>query len=150
MRCPKQKHIFNGLGKMIHGLMPIFPLMYHVFFKPYIFTSFTIPGKWYPLLFSISRIYMPVEPVESSLTVRTLLIVRLLIIFSTDLVNKGFLCHMVDVVTIGTKPCSWDPFPLSINGLDPIELHCLVITFGTFLLHETVSPQEIFVLELVG
>jgi hypothetical protein len=121
-----------------------------VFFEPYIFTSFTVPCKWYPLLFSISRIDMSVESIESLVTVRTLLVELFLVAFSTDLINECILGHMVDIITIGAKPCCWNPFPFSVNCFNPIELYCLVITFGTFLLHWNDSPADFFFRELAG
>ena len=122
--------------------------MDHVFFEPYIFASFTVPCKWYPLLFSISRIDMSVESIESLVTVRALLVELFSVSFSTDLINECILSHMVDIRTIGAKPCCWNPFPFSVNCFNPIELYCLMITFGTFLLHWNGSPADFFFREL--
>jgi hypothetical protein len=105
------------------------------------FTTGAVPTHGEKLLFAMNWIFMTEDSAEFLITFWTVMMVTILVGFSTNGVHEGVRGYRVDKIALGAFPCYGYPFAFSFNGLVGVESYSFATTLWTFFPH-AVSPPE--------
>jgi len=109
----------------------------HCFFlpavEPDVLTAGAVPCGRDPFLFPMYRVFMTEQTDEFQITVRALLVKRLLIFFPPNRVHECIRCDGVEEVAVRTAPGDRHPFTFSIDGFVLVQPNRFAAALWAFL-----------------